>query len=86
MIMVPAKTECPSSWTREYYGYLSAERGDAGHYRSSFNCLDVNLETVPGERPNTDGALFAYVTTTCSGLQCPPYVSNQVVTCAVCTK
>ena len=22
MIMVPAKTQCPSSWTREYYGYL----------------------------------------------------------------
>ena len=26
MIMVPAKTECPSSWTREYYGYLMTER------------------------------------------------------------
>jgi hypothetical protein len=22
MIMIPAKTQCPSSWTREYYGYL----------------------------------------------------------------
>ena len=85
MIMVFAKTVCPSSWTREYYGYLSAERGN-NHYRSSFNCLDVNPETVPGERPNTDGALFAYVKASCNGLQCPPYVSNQVVTCAVCTK
>ena len=25
-IMVPAKTSCPSSWTREYYGYLMTER------------------------------------------------------------
>ena len=25
MIMVPAKTQCPSSWTREYYGYLAIE-------------------------------------------------------------
>ena len=27
-IMVPAKTSCPSSWTREYYGYLTAEHDD----------------------------------------------------------
>ena len=86
MIMVPAKTVCPSSWTREYYGYLSAERGNAHHHRSSFTCLDVNPESVPGGTGNTNGALFSYVTTTCNGLQCPPYVSNQVVTCAVCTK
>ena len=86
MIMVPAKTVCPSSWTREYYGYLSAEYGNAGNYRSSFNCLDVNPETVPGEISNKQGALFAYVKASCNGLQCPPYVSNQVVTCAVCTK
>ena len=26
MTMVPAKTQCPISWTREYYGYLMAER------------------------------------------------------------
>ena len=25
MIMIPAKTQCPSSWTREYYGYLMTE-------------------------------------------------------------
>ena len=31
MIMVPAKTQCPSSWTREYYGYLMTEREDPGH-------------------------------------------------------
>ena len=86
MIMVPAKTECPSSWTREYYGYLMTARENYGHYRSSFDCVDVNPDTVPGGTGDTDGALFQYVTATCNGLQCPPYVLNKVVTCVVCTK
>ena len=25
VIMIPAKTTCPSGWTREYYGYLMSE-------------------------------------------------------------
>ena len=86
MIMVPAKTECPSSWTREYYGYLMTERGNSGHYRSSFDCVDVSPDTVPGEIGNSDGAQFYYTKATCNGLQCSPYVTNKVVSCAVCTK
>ena len=86
MIMVPAKTVCPSSWTKEYYGYLMTEREHSRHHRSSFDCVDVNPDTVPGGHANTNGALFYHVTATCNGLQCPPYVLNKVVTCAVCTK
>ena len=91
MIMVPAKTQCPSSWTREYYGYLMAGREHAAHYRSSFDCVDVNPDVVPGGAGNTDGALFQYVVATCNnninyGLECPPYEANRVVSCAVCTK
>ena len=86
MIMVPAKTVCPSSWTREYYGYLMTERERPDHHRSSFDCVDLNPEVVPGEAPNVDGALYSYVTSTCTGLQCPPYVANKVVSCVVCTK
>ena len=85
MIMVPAKTECPSSWTREYYGYLMTEHSN--HYRSSFNCVDVNAGAVDGGSADTNGALFYHVTATCSyGLQCPPYDASKVVSCAVCTK
>ena len=86
MIMVPAKTECPSSWTREYYGYLMTEREHTSHHRSSFDCVDVSPDTVPGGSGSTDGALFQYVKATCNGLQCPPYEANKVVTCVVCTK
>ena len=25
VLMIPAKTSCPSGWTREYYGYLMSE-------------------------------------------------------------
>ena len=86
MIMVPAITQCPSSWTREYYGYLMTECGATGHHRSSFDCVDVNPDVVPGGIGNTNGALFYYVIATCNGLQCPPYEANRVVSCAVCTK
>ena len=86
MIMVPAKTQCPSSWTREYYGYLMTEREHTSHYRSSFDCVDVNPDVVPGGAANTNGALFQYVVASCNGLQCPPYQANRVVSCAVCTK
>ena len=84
MIMVPAKTECPSSWTMEYYGYLMTEHST--HYRSSFNCVDVNAGTVAGGGGSTDGALFYHTTASSNGLNYPPYVANKAVTCVVCTK
>jgi hypothetical protein len=44
-LMLPAKTSCPTSWIREYYGYLMSTRtGDSGH--SSFVCVDGAYETV----------------------------------------
>ena len=88
MIMVPAKTRCPPSWTREYYGYLMTEREHPHHHRSSFNCVDVIADTVSGEIRNTNGALFYHVVASCpnSGLLCDPYKSNQALSCAVCTK
>ena len=88
MIMIPAKTQCPASWTREYYGYLMTEREHPSHYRSSFDCVDVNPDTVPGEISNTNGAMFFQVVASCpnSGLECDPYKSNQAISCAVCTK
>ena len=34
LLTIPARTSCPSSWTREYYGYLMAERYN--HARSTY--------------------------------------------------
>ena len=86
LLMIPARTSCPSSWTREYYGYLMAERHD--HKRSSYDCMDKNPEAIPGNTGNQDGALFQHIETTCNGLPCSSsqYVEGRELTCTVCTK
>ena len=84
-LMIPAKTSCPSSWTREYKGYLMAER----HSHASnkvYECVDENPKSVDGSETATLAAHFYFVRTTCTGLPCPPYVNNRVITCVVCTK
>ena len=85
VIMIPAKTVCPSSWTREYYGYLTTNY--EVHRRSSYTCLDNSPEGVPGTDATTDDSAFFYYTiATCNGLSCPPYEDNRILPCVVCTK
>ena len=85
LLMIPARTSCPSSWTREYYGYLMTER-PRHSYRSLFECVDIYPESVAGSIGNENGALFYHVETTCTGLPCPPFVGGREVTCTVCTR
>ena len=84
-LMIPARSTCPSSWTIEYKGYLMTEyynyKGNA-----VYECVDENPESIPGSSAGTGGALFYFTLSTCSGLPCPPYVNNRVITCVVCTK
>ena len=82
--MVPAKYTCPTGWTREYYGYLMAERHI--HHRSQFNCMDIAFKVVPGSPANKDGLLFYFVEGRCGSLPCPPYDNTKELSCAVCTK
>ena len=85
VVMIPAKISCPSSWTREYYGYLMAEAVYFHH--STFECVDQSAQSVPGSIANTDGAVFYHVEVKCSvGIPCPPYNTQKEVTCVVCTK
>ena len=84
MLMIPAKTQCPSSWTLEYVGYLMTEYH--GYYRSMYNCIDKDAETIPGGGGNENGALFHHVEATCNGILCPPYDTERELTCVVCTK
>ena len=83
-LMIPAQTTCPNSWTTEYVGYLMAEYYK--HARNVYECVDRNPESIPGSGSNIDGTLFLLVQGTCTGLPCPPYVNNRVITCVVCTK
>ncbi len=47
MIMIPAKTQCPTSWTVEYAGYLMTAH--YLHHRSTFSCVDKMLRAFPAE-------------------------------------
>ena len=85
VLMIPAKTQCPSSWTLEYSGYLMSNLRK--HHRTMFECVDGNPDTVLGQASNTNGALLYHTEATCDdGLLCPPYDPEKELTCAVCTK
>ena len=84
VLMLPAKTTCPTSWTKEYDGYIMTER--SSDRRSTFECVDRSQESIPGSRGDSRGARLYHVEATCSSeLQCPPYNSQKELTCAVCT-
>jgi len=84
-LMIPATYQCPSGWTREYYGYLMAERHDHRH-SSAYICVDRSVETVPRSSANHNGALLYPVEGQCGSLPCSPYVQGGELTCVVCTK
>ena len=84
VLMLPAKTQCPPSWTLEYNGYLMTAHNT--HHRTAFECMDKDPECIPGSAGNENGALFFHTEATCTGLPCPPYDTKKELTCAVCTK
>ena len=84
-VMIPARITCPESWTTEYVGYLMTAR--ASHKSNKdYICVDKDGDSIPGTATNVNGALLHHVTTTCTGIPCPPYENNKkYVTCVVCT-
>ena len=84
--MIPAKTSCPSGWRKEYAGYLMASYRGTGRGRTTFECIDQNPQTVPGQAADTDGARIHHVEASCNGMPCPPYDPQKELTCAVCSK
>ncbi len=84
-ITIPGRTSCPSSWTREYYSYLMADR--YGHKGGEVPvCVDVNAESVPGSDGVHDDSLLYFLEARCEGIRCPPYSDGAEITCVVCTK
>ena len=84
VLMIPAKTSCPTFWTREYYGYLMSQH--LSFYPSHYECVDKDQEPLPGSAANIDGALFYHVEANCYGMPCPPYSPQKELNCVVCTK
>ena len=82
--MIPAKTTCPSGWTREYYGYIASE--SKTNRRTMYECMDMAMESIPESQNDIPGGHFYFVEAHCNGLACPPYNDFQELNCAVCSK
>ena len=83
-ITIPARTSCPDSWTKEYYGYLMTDK--YSHSSRVPVCVDVNAESVAGSAVQNGRSLLYFLETTCTGIRCPPYSNGAEIACAVCTK
>ncbi|XP_033105611.1 short-chain collagen C4-like [Anneissia japonica] len=90
-LMMPADTECPSGWKKEYDGYLMSSKFD--HKRGEYVCVDSNPTAIPGTKavvPTSQVSMLYLVESRCStsggGLPCLPYKDNLELACAVCTR
>ena len=81
--MIPAKLRCPTGWTKEYEGLLMAQHYT--HKGSTFECVDKEMEALPGGQANDNGGLFFAVEAVCGSLPCPPYWAGAELPCVVCT-
>ena len=87
LLMVPARYTCPTGWSREYYGYMMTEGVDSARGgRKTTICVDDSAEAVPGSGTRTNPSPGVMMRANCNGIPCPPYQSNKLLTCAVCTK
>lgn len=84
VMMIPAKTTCPAGWTSEYIGYLMSEA--RLHRRTMYECVDMDLQGVPGTESDVPGGHFYHVEGHCNGLSCPPYNSDRELNCVVCSR
>ena len=85
MVMIPAWTHCPTSWTKEYVGYIMTSWH--ANSRLKFECVDEDLEFVPGEGRDVNGVLLHITEVACNtGINCPPYQTGRELSCVVCTK
>ena len=84
LLMIPARKDCPASWTKEYEGALMSQHRI--FHSTMYECVDKDAESVPGSAANTNGALFYPVEANCNGMSCPPYDPQKELLCVVCTK
>ena len=84
-IMVPGTNVCEDGWTLEYNGFLmGSEDKDPSNHESV--CVDSEFVGRDGSEKNENGMLLYFLYTHCGSLPCPPYRSERVLTCAVCSK
>ena len=69
-LMIPARTSCPSSWTREYKGYLMTEQHNHASNKV-YKCVDENPESIDGSGVVLPCSSLHYQPVL-AGLPCPP--------------
>ncbi|XP_078348850.1 uncharacterized protein LOC144633839 isoform X2 [Oculina patagonica] len=84
-LMIPARYDCPTGWTREYWGYLMT-KSYASKGNTDFICVDEDAEVVPFSHADSGGVKLNPVQGECYVLPCGPYVNGREMTCAVCSK
>ncbi|XP_002738652.1 uncharacterized protein LOC100367433 [Saccoglossus kowalevskii] len=89
-ILYPARDDCPSGWTREYYGFLMSARYDTtSYYSTEYVCVDAAGKAIPGTSASSSTSWIYTVEATCvtgGGIACDPYVTGYELSCAVCAK
>ncbi|XP_025114092.1 uncharacterized protein LOC112576074 [Pomacea canaliculata] len=84
-MMLPARDTCYPGWTLEYSGYIMTNDPKfAGGME--YICVDSSHGFIPSSHADENGALLLYTTFVCGSLGCPPYIGDNIVLCAVCSK
>ncbi|XP_071133332.1 uncharacterized protein [Mytilus edulis] len=83
-VMFPGRNICYNGWKTEYEGYVMS--GHWAHRASSYICVDLHPDYIPGGKADTNGQLLYVTGTKCGPLSCPPYNDNIAVNCVVCSK
>jgi len=85
VLMIPAKTQCPDGWNKEYGGYLASEHSHRNRKRSSYVCWDRAPEVADGKTGQNHAVIYP-VKAVCGSLPCSAYVNGRDLTCVVCSK
>lgn len=87
VLTVPGTTACPdNTWTTEYTGYIMAN-AEYHEHSSTFQCVDMDMEGIPGTQLFKGGSLFYHASSYCGDdQQCPIRCGNEPMTCVVCSK
>ena len=83
VMMIPAKSSCPPSWTMEYRGYLMGNTISM----SQHECIDQDPEAVSDDNGGRRGRhdFFSIKVDCGNGLTCPPY-KEDTLSCVVCSR
>ena len=87
VIMIPAKANCPTTWNREYYGYLMTQLHLGQRYM--YECIDKEMDTIRGFQNDQYGVFLFHVEAVCNkGLVCETgkYSNVKEMNCVVCSK